>query len=208
MDWSWIMPNWCTNVLSICGPPSEVDGFVNACKSEEENGEATWAILDRLYPIPEDLKHVTSRFSTVTDDDPDRDQKLKNIENYGVPDWYDWCNTNWGTKWADCHTELVYEHDCHPSLSTDDEDKLKKVMFRFDSAWAPPEKGFDAIAMMFPKLVFDLRFEEPGMCFQGFKIWANGECQQSADMEYMMSGEVAYDNIDWNYDNYTKESVE
>jgi len=56
--------------------------------------------------------------------------------------------------------------------------------------------------------VFDLRFEEPGMCFQGFKIWANGECQQSADMEYMMSGEVAYDNIDWNYDNYTKESVE
>ena len=200
------MPNWCTNVLSICGPPAEIDGFVNACKSEEEDNG--WAILDSLYPVPDDLKHVSSRFGTVADDDPDRDQKLKNIENYGAPDWYDWCNANWGTKWADCHTEKVYEHDCHPSQSADDEDSLKKVMFRFDSAWAPPVEGFNAVAMMFPKLVFDLRYEEPGMCFQGFRTWANGEVQHEADMEYMMNGEVAYDNIDWDYDNYTKESVE
>ena len=199
------MPNWCTNVLSICGPQSEIDGFIDSCKNDDADSDFT--ILENLYPVPDDLKHVSSRFGSVADDDPDRDQKLKNIENYGAPDWYDWCNTNWGTKWADCHTEKVYENDCHPSQGSDEEDILKKVMFRFDSAWAPPCEGFDTIAMLFPKLVFDLRYEEPGMCFQGFRIWANGELKSQADMEYMMNGEVAYDNIDWDYDSYAKESV-
>lgn len=27
---------------------------------------------------------------------------LKNIENYGCKDWYDWAISNWGTKWNAC----------------------------------------------------------------------------------------------------------
>jgi hypothetical protein len=198
-----IMPNWCTNILSICGPPSEIDGFINVVKtgSEDETDSQgqDYAILERLYPIPDALKDLPSRFGSIADDDPDKNQKLKNVEDYGAVDWYDWCNANWGTKWADCHTEKVSENDCFPSGS---DNNLKKVMFRFDSAWAPPLEGFNTIAMLFPKLVFDLRYEEPGMCFQGFRVWGNGEVQHEAEMEYMMSGEMAYDNIDWEYDSY------
>jgi hypothetical protein len=200
------MPNWCTNILSICGPNAEVDGFVTACKATDEDSD--WQILDSLYPVPDDLKNVTARFGINTDDDPHHDVKANNIEQYGHADWYDWSIANWGTKWADCHTQKVHEEECHPSQGFDEEDILKKVMFRFDSAWSPPIEGFDAIAMLFPKLVFDLRYEEPGMCFQGFRTWANGECQAEGDMEYMMNGDMAFETLDWEYDNLVTESEE
>jgi hypothetical protein len=189
-------------MLTICGPPDIVDGFVNACKSEdEEDGrDKEWAIIESFYPVPDDLRDVTSRFGSIADDDPDKEKKVENRENYGAVDWYDWCCTNWGSKWPDCNTEKAYENDCFPSGS---DNNLKKVMFRFDSAWSPPIEAFDAIALMFPKLVFDLRFEEPGMCFQGFRTWGNGESVDGADMEWMMSGDQAYENIDWEYDNYS-----
>ena len=50
--------------------------------------------------------------------------------------------------------------------------------------------------------MFDLRYEEPGMCFQGFRIWGDGEHKGGADMDYMASGEMVYDMMDWDYDQY------
>ena len=185
------MPNWCTNTLNICGPVTEVDGFVKAVHNDEGNQEYT--ILESLYPVPHDLKDLPSTFGMVSDDDPDKDRKESNQEKYGAVDWYDWCCNNWGTKWADCHTEYICD---------DQSEGLKKVMFRFDSAWSPPINGFNAIATMFPKLVFDLRYEEPGMCYQGYKIWGNGESIAEAEMEYMSSGNMVFDTIDWDYKDY------
>ena len=187
------MPNWCTNWLSICGPPDILDDFIKICKSDQ--AEDGWEIIDNHYPVPKDLKEVTSRFGTIADDDPDKEQKQKNEQEYGAVDWYEWCVANWGTKWADCNTEKVDE-------SETSEQSLKKVMFRFDSAWSPPCEAFDTIAMLFPKLMFDLRYEEPGMCFQGFRIWGDGEHKGGADMDYMASGEMVYDMMDWDYDQY------
>jgi hypothetical protein len=194
------MPNWCTNTLSICGPPDIVDDFIKISRSTEPEDESvfsseSWTIIDNHYPVPQSLKEVTSRFGTIADDDPDKEQKQKNEQEYGAVDWYEWCVTNWGTKWADCHTQKVHE-----SVTMDD--SLKKVMFRFDSAWSPPVEAFDTIAMLFPKLMFDLRYEEPGMCFQGFRIWGEGEQKAQADMDYMQSGDMAYDMMDWDYDDY------
>ena len=196
------MPNWCGNILNICGPSADVNGFIEACKVRYENKETheEWTIIESLYPIPDSLKNLTARFGIIAEDDPDKEIKEKNLEMYGYVDWYEWCIANWGTKWPDCHTHKVFETDCIPYEPTPC--VLKKVMFRFDSAWSPPVEAFNAIALMFPTLLFDLRYEEPGMCFQGFRTWSNGELQNEEDMVYMQSGDDVYDSVEFEYDNY------
>ena len=198
------MPNWCNNALNICGPPKSIDKFMDDITTGPGESDGTnsgmgndYEILNNLVPVPESLKEVTSRFGTIGDDDPEKEQKQENIEEHGAVDWYEWCCTNWGTKWGDNQTHLVHE-----DLVGSDEDTLKKVMLRFDSAWSPPIEGMDVVAAKYPDIMFDLRFWEPGMGFQGFKIWGSGECQHEANMDYMEDAEMAYDNLDYSYEDY------
>ena len=75
--------------------------------------------------------------------------------------WYDWCVENWGTKWdldgADC-----------------DRPSDKQVKYGFHSAWSPPLEALDKIAELFPKLKLEIIYDEPGMCFEGERVWENG----------------------------------
>jgi len=204
------MPNWCNNALNICGPPKSIDKFMDDITTGPGESDGTnsgmgndYEILNNLVPVPESLKEVTSRFGTIGDDDPEKEQKQENIEEHGAVDWYEWCCTNWGTKWGDNQTHLVHEDLCTPYSTADDtEVSLKKVMLRFDSAWSPPIEGMDVVASKYPDIMFDLRYWEPGMGFQGFKIWGSGESQHEATMDYMEDADMAYDNIDYSYDQY------
>ena len=204
------MPNWCSNALSICGPVASIDKFMDDITTGPKESDGTtsgmgndYEILENLFPCPEDLKNVTSRFGTISDDDPDKEQKQKNIEDHGAVDWYDWCVTNWGTKWGDNQTHLVHEDLCTPFSTADDtEVSLKKIMLRFDTAWSPPIEGMDVVATKYPDIMFDLRYWEPGMGFQGYKIYGSGECQGEATMDYMEDADMVYDNMDYSYDEY------
>ena len=198
------MPNWCSNVLNMCGPIVSIDKFMDDITTGPKESDGTtsgmgndYEILENLFPCPEDLKNVTSRFGTISDDDPDKEQKQKNIEDHGAVDWYEWCCTNWGTKWGDCQTHFVQE-----DLTGSEEDSLKKVMLRFDTAWSPPIEGMDVVATKYPDIMFDLRYWEPGMGFQGYKIYGSGECQGEATMDYMEDADMVYDNMDYSYDEY------
>ena len=75
---------------------------------------------------------------------------------------YRWCIDNWGTKWGDCYTDLIQAND-------------ENLLFYFESAWGPPTEGLTKIAKDFPKLFFYLTYQEPGMCFEGYARWKNGE---------------------------------
>ena len=82
--------------------------------------------------------------------------------------WYDWCVSNWGTKW-----------DVGADEGTDKEERYglkatvvgNEASMSFDSAWSPPiglynklvELGFSVEATYF----------EPGMCFCG--LWRDGD---------------------------------
>ena len=208
------MPNWCSNVLNICGPVASIDKFMDDITTGPKESDGTtsgmgndYEILENLFPCPEDLKNVTSRFGTISDDDPDKEQKQKNIEDHGAVDWYEWCCTNWGTKWGDNQTHLVHEDLCVPFIPgrvdfDDVEDQLKKVMLRFDTAWSPPIEGMDVVATKYPDIMFDLRYWEPGMGFQGFKIYGSGQAQHEATMDYMEDADMVYDQMDYSYDEY------
>jgi len=208
------MPNWCSNVLSICGPVTSVDKFMEDITKglKEPDGTTSgmgndYQILENLVPMPESLKGVTSRFGTISDDDPDKEKKQENLKEHGAVDWYEWCNTNWGTKWGDCQTQLAQEDLCVPWIPgrvdfDDVEDQLKKIMLRFDTAWSPPIEGIDVVASKYPDMMFDLRYWEPGMGFQGFKRYGSGQCHDEATMDYMEDADTAYENMDYSYDEY------
>ena len=81
--------------------------------------------------------------------------------------WYDWCISNWGTKW-----------DIGADIGTDKEERYglkatrvdNEVCCSFDSAWSPPLGLYDKLV----ELGYDVKasYWEPGMAFCG--IWDNG----------------------------------
>ena len=66
--------------------------------------------------------------------------------------WYDWCVSNWGTKWDFGGKEYDREDD-------------NTVKFSFDTAWSPPVEFFRQLE----ELGFTVRaiYYEPGMAFCG-----------------------------------------
>lgn len=100
--------------------------------------------------------------------------------------WYNWCITNWGTKWdVDAKITSVVENDDN-----------KTVVYRFDSAWSPPVELFSAVLNAgneeYDNLYFHLAYAESGMGFigvaegdveEGFSDWCD-ECYDWKDWAY------------------------
>ena len=131
------MPNWCNNTLYIRAEEKEdmkelKDLLDKTLKFSKDNHCAN-NLLSAIIPMPKELEGTTS-------------PKDK-------PNWYDWCNDNWGTKW---------DVDCYETQMEDD-----YMEFGFDSAWAPPVPWLEKVARLFPKLKFSLKYDEPGMGFMG-----------------------------------------
>ena len=85
--------------------------------------------------------------------------------------WYDWRVNYWGTKW-DVDAEL-----------TDYDDEM--LIYEFDSAWGPPTEAFlSASKKKYKNLEFNLKYEEPGMCFMGIFKCENGKIIQDECIDY------------------------
>jgi hypothetical protein len=69
---------------------------------------------------------------------------MKNRDN-----WYNWNNRNWGSKW-DARVNSAEITDT-------------KLIYDFDTPWAPPVQVLEALAEEYPKLEITLRYlEEQG----------------------------------------------
>jgi hypothetical protein len=81
--------------------------------------------------------------------------------------WFDWCVTNWGTKWdigADIGTEREEYHGLRATVVGN------QANCSFDSAWSPPIGLYEKLV----ELGYNVKasYWEPGMAFCG--IWDNG----------------------------------
>jgi len=88
------MPNHCWNKLVITGDITRVRKELGSTDEDEGLWKVNFSesgLLDRLFPMPEELKGTES----PTDS----------------PNWYDWASENWGTKWGDYDTELLNDYD-------------------------------------------------------------------------------------------------
>lgn len=72
----------------------------------------------------------------------------------GETDWYGWCKKYWGTKW-NAYSQQWLEKD--PGAG--------KIVFRFDTAWSPPEPIFKKLAADNPELGFNVTSFDEGWNF-------------------------------------------
>lgn len=154
------MPNWCSTHMKVVGDDHEIKKFLDGIAKDDAGN---YSILKTYYPCPEKLYDTIHGFFR----DEDHQASLvvvhaENIANYGYADWYDWCVDNWGTKWGDCETELLFY-------------SVGEAVFTLDSAWSPITKGMEEISKKFPNLYFAFDHIEEAGFYAGSELIHNGK---------------------------------
>ena len=116
------MPNHITNLISFGNQPEQVAAFHQMLHDlRQEDGVYGSIDFNKLIPMPESLNIESgSRTSSgleayrrfmngdktaevFKEEHPEEwalgKHAYENIQQYGSPTWYEWCNKNWGTKW-------------------------------------------------------------------------------------------------------------
>lgn len=91
---------------------------------------------------------------------------LANIQRYGFPDWYEWRCENWGTKWNSFDVQAADNN------------------ISFYTAWSPCSPIVKQLSVMFPDVIIEYHYEEPGCCFCGCEIYSAGRKLYNMDAEY------------------------
>lgn len=93
--------------------------------------------VDKYILKPKEVSGLKEKYGQDFDKVMDLGEMVfHNIENYGVPDWYDWSIEHWGTKWNTCNTNVR-------------EDKNEVY---FDTAWSPSVEAVEKFSKMHPEL--------------------------------------------------------
>lgn len=169
------MPNWCNNTVEI---RHEDPVMLERVRTAFNNG----ALLAEFIPVPEELQITAGRTNN-----PDENQKIVNAEEsnrekYGYSNWYDFCVSEWGTKW-DIGGDGSVPQDIDGGL-----------MLSFDSAWSPPIAAYEKLTEM----GFEIRafYHESGMCFAG--IWEDGfdDYYEYGDMNSLEAADTLPEELD------------
>ena len=147
------MPNHCSNYLEVKVAKGHED-FFDRMVAAIEDGRLNAFIV----PIPECLEGVMSgSYGAGTLEQAELERRYaSNREECGYANWYDFCTSEWGTKWD------IYDYD----LSTDMENRTIKL--HFNSAWSPPMGVYSHMDDMPEIESFHAVYFEPGCCFCGF----------------------------------------
>ena len=84
-------------------------------------------------------------------------QYYSNIENYGAPNWYDWCIRNWGTKWNAYECSQV---------------EPETRVLTFNTAWSGVPEIIEKISEKFPdvKVLYSWADEDIGFNVGSFTM--------------------------------------
>jgi hypothetical protein len=146
------MPNWCNNTVEVYHPdPAKLKALVEAFNDGK--------MCNFIHPVPEDLHIVAGR---VGDDNDPKQIALEaaeksNLEKHGYATWYDFCVSEWGTKW-----------DVEAYDTVELTEGQTDVTLCFDSAWSPPTKVYEH--MVEQGFSVTAYYYEPGMAYCG-KWW-------------------------------------
>jgi hypothetical protein len=176
------MPNWAYCNLCVAGNAEDIAVLREMVRNKDGNFD-----LSLLRPMPAVLVGTPS--PTPTDDQllhildlhergvisyerlvelrtktyKDLELVNKALDETGYPNWYDWCISNWGTKWPP--TDVM--------LNVDEELALE---FSFNSAWSPPGNLIQYASGLFPLLTFVLRYSEESHAYVGCSIYVENRC--------------------------------
>ena len=148
------MPNWCDNTISISGPAEKVSQMYQQLNDPNNND----GLCQILYPMPENI--FTGNLG---------EKERKDCAKQGIPNWYDWCTSNWGTKWDTADGDWQYEE------AGDGEAILTG---HFQTAWGPPVGAYENAP---DDLYIEAMYYEPGCAFAGKWDSGNGDEHYSLD---------------------------
>ena len=142
------MPNHCYQSVYLAGDPKEIDRLYEAVKEQK--------FLNAVIPEPSNMFHGALG-----------EEERKMCEAQDRPNWYDWRNENWMTKWDICQAEIIEEPQeiDHYPMPT------KCFTFRCWTAWSPPIPVWDRLHEMGFDISTD--YEDEGGMFEG--EYQNGE---------------------------------
>ena len=134
------MPNWCNNVLQLTHNDSEM---IKRASSAFSQGR----LFDEFIPVPSLLKE--------TSEENNLNHSNMLLEKTGYHSWYEFCTTEWGTKWdvggEDCPVEELSQ---------------KVISLVFDSAWSPPIEAYQKLTDLCG-FTIEAQYYESGMAFCG-----------------------------------------
>ena len=158
------MPNWCNNTITISHDDM-------AMMKRVVKGYNQHKLLDEFIPIPLELRESTMNLDELKKNrnweykkELDAVREHLNRKYFGYKDWYDFCVSEWGTKW-DIGRDSAYS----PTLRIKDI-KNKTVTFDFDSAWSFPSGAYEKLVDM--GFSITAYYYEGGCGFCG--LWENG----------------------------------
>jgi len=142
------MPNHCYQYVYLAGNLKEIDRLYEAVKEQR--------FLNAVIPEPSTMFRG-----------PLGEEERKMCEAQDRPNWYDWRNENWLTKWDICEPEIIEE----PQDSNHYPVLTKYFTFRCWTAWAPPIPIWDKLHEMGLDISAD--YQDEGSMFEG--EYQNGE---------------------------------
>lgn len=213
------MPNWCYNQMTVRGNTSDLRAFVESIyvpANETEKTEAKLS-LSSLFPIPAELMEYNAPLSarktgvvnergleeTVPLTDEEREQVIRDLRTkYGSSDWYDWCCSNWGTKWGDCDTRLdTNESDEHNGVPQLPENTVAIGVY-YETAWSPADGLIAEVSRKHPNLLFQVVSTEEAEQFAGWSIFHAGQIIGSGSGEIEPPAEITAKYDEDNIDDY------
>tara|TARA_R110002020_G_scaffold60229_1_gene163490 strand:+ start:479 stop:895 length:417 start_codon:yes stop_codon:yes gene_type:complete len=123
------MPNWTQNELTVEGETKEVHRFL------KHMGEGF--SFEKIIPMPEDCFKENLG-----------EAERKECAAKGIPNWYDWCRENWGTKWDCSEVEIEVWNE------NEVDDDFIWVTYQFKTAWAAPHPVIAKLKSDWPHLSF------------------------------------------------------
>jgi hypothetical protein len=142
------MPNWVYNTINVMGNPDDIAEFASHIAtpprmiSDEERENFGGFSFHSFVTLPDEATleeyHETSGW---------KDGERTGDTEYN---WYNWNSKAWNTKWDACNPALVSGSN--------------QITISFETAWSQPWPVFEAMVKQFPKLSFEIWWEEE----QGF----------------------------------------
>jgi hypothetical protein len=142
------MPNWVYNTINVLGTPDDIAEFASHIAtpprmiSDEEREDFNGFSFHSFVTLPDEA--TLEEYQAPHGSGPSG--------SYGDTyyNWYNWNNANWNTKWDACNPALVKGGN--------------QITISFETAWSQPANVFEAMVEQFPKLSFEIWWEEE----QGF----------------------------------------
>ena len=175
------MPNWFYFTLNVSGKKKDVEQFVENVKgSKKFETEGYDFDFNHFIPQPENIFR-----------EPLSSEKEKELDDLGLPNWYTWNTSNWGTKWnAACDNFHMVSVDGFPYEATYD----------LRTAWAFPTPIIEEMIEKYKDLDFEIQGEEESSSYGVYISTSEDKyLQEEPKLIDEQNGREVYYDDGWKY---------